>query len=258
MRIALRDKRVLIAGGSGGIGRAIGSAFLKTGARVHIAGHDPASVERARAELGGVTGSAADVSRADEARRLIDETDAALGGLDILINSAGVPGPAAPIEEISLAEWQHTLDVDITGTFLVTSAAVPLIKGAGSGSIVSISSVAGRLGYTRRTPYAAAKWAVAGFTKSISMELGPFDINVNCILPGPVAGELQDLVLERIAEAKGITPEDARAERLQYISMRRMVTRAEVADLTVYLCSPQGHGISGQTVSVDGDQTALV
>jgi NAD(P)-dependent dehydrogenase (short-subunit alcohol dehydrogenase family) len=254
----MTGRRVLITGGAAGIGRVMAETFLRAGARVHIGDLDPAAIQQARAELPGLSGTAGDVASEADAARLVDESRRSLDGLDVLINNAGIPGPTAPVEEVSLAEWQRTLDVDITGMFLCTRAAVPLLKESGAGSIVNLSSAAGRFGFALRTPYAAAKWAVVGFTKSLSRELGPFDINVNAIQPGLVAGELQERVITAKAAARGIAREEQRAQLLQHVSMRRFVTQQEIADMALYLCSPGGHGVSGQAISVCGDQTALI
>jgi NAD(P)-dependent dehydrogenase (short-subunit alcohol dehydrogenase family) len=121
-----------------------------------------------------------------------------------------------------------------------------------------MSSTAGRLGFASRSPYAAAKHAVVGLSKSLSMELGPFDINVNCIQPGPVDSPLQDRVLAAAAESRGVSIEEARASRLEHVSMKRQVSQQQIADVAYFLCSPAGHMISGQAIAVDGDQTALV
>ena len=189
---------------------------------------------------------------------LFGDVAATLGGLDVLINNAGNAGPTANVEDVSLPDWNRTLDVCITGMFLATRRAVPMLKASGRGSIVNLSSAAGRFGFAMRSPYAAAKWAVVGFTKSISMELGPFDINVNAIQPGLVEGDRQTSVIAAKAAAKGITPAQQRADLLRHVSMQRMVTQQEIADMALYLCSPVGHGVSGQAISVCADQTALI
>ncbi|CAN5850433.1 SDR family oxidoreductase [soil metagenome] len=250
-------RRVLITGGGAGMGRVMALSFAAAGARVHIGDVDASAVQRAREEIKGLSGSVADVSDEGQVAGLLEDAVRSLGGLDILVNNAGIPGPTAAVEAVDPADWRRTIEVDITGMFLVTRAAVPHLKASRGGSIVNMSSTAGRLGFARRSPYAAAKWAVVGFTKSISIELGPFDINVNCVQPGPVAGALQDQVLAASAAARGITQDEARAERLRHVSMGRQVTQEEIAGVILFLCSPAGHAISGQAIAVDGDQTAL-
>jgi NAD(P)-dependent dehydrogenase (short-subunit alcohol dehydrogenase family) len=250
--------RVLITGGAAGIGLVMARTFQEAGARVHVCDVDPAAIDRAVAGLPGLSGSLADVASEADVDRLFREVEATLGGLDVLVNNAGIAGPTAPVEDVAPADWQRCLDVDITGMFLCTRRAVPLLKAAARGSIVNMSSAAGRFGFAMRTPYAAAKWAVVGFTRSLSIELGPFDINVNAIAPGLVAGERQERVIAAKAAARGIDREQQRAELLQHVSMRRFVSPQEIADMALYLASPIGHGVSGQAISVCADQTALI
>jgi NAD(P)-dependent dehydrogenase (short-subunit alcohol dehydrogenase family) len=249
--------RVLVTGAASGLGEAIARAFVEVGARVHVNDIDAASLEHRWGEVPGVSLGVADVGDDGETAALVDEAVRTMGGLDVLINNAGVSGPTAAVEDVDPARWRRTLDVDITGMFLCTRAAVPHLKAAGSGSIVNMSSAAGRMGFPLRSPYAAAKWAVVGFTKTISIELGPFDINVNCLQPGPIPGERMDRVMADKAAARGVALDDHLAERLEHVSMRRFVSAADVASMAVYLCSPAGHSISGQAIAIDGDQRVL-
>ena len=124
-----------------------------------------------------------------EVAGLFDDALQALGGLDCLVNNAGIAGPTGRVEDLDPDEWDRCLAVDITGQFNCTRLAVPHLKQSRNGSIVNLSSAAGKFGFPLRTPYAAAKWAVIGFTKSLAMELGEFGIRANAILPGVVAGE---------------------------------------------------------------------
>ena len=257
-RVDMNGRRVLITGGGAGMGRYMAATFARAGAAVHIADTDVQALDGVRATIPGLTGSPTDITDEDAVERLVADAVTAMGGLDTLINNAGIPGPTAAVEDIALVDWRRTLDVDITGMFLVTRAAVPHLKAATGGSVVNMSSTAGRLGFSHRSPYAAAKHAVVGFTRSISIELGPFDINVNCIQPGPVDSPLQEQVLAAVAERKGITPQEALAERMAPVSMTRQVSQQEIADIALFLCSAAGHMISGQSIAVDGDQTALV
>ena len=132
----------------------------------------------------------------------------ALGGLDVLVNNAGIAGPTGGVEEIAPADWRRTIDVCLTGQFLCAHHAVPLIKAAGGGAIVNLSSAAGRFGYAFRTPYSAAKWGVIGFTQSLAKELGPANIRVNAILPGIVEGPRMTGVIDARAKQIGVSYED--------------------------------------------------
>jgi len=254
----LSGRKVLITGGGAGMGRVMADTFSRAGAGVHIADVDPAALADARTSIAGLSGTLADITDEKAVERLVAETVASLGGLDTVINNAGIPGPTAPIEDVDPAAWRRTLEVDITGMFLVTRAAVPHLKAARGGSVVNMGSTASRLGFSHRIPYATAKHAVVGFTRTLSIELGPWDINVNDIQPGPVDSPLQARVLAERAERLGITPEEALAQRLEPVSMKRQVSQQEIADVALFLCSAAGHMISGRSIPVDGDQTALV
>ena len=181
--------RVLVTAGASGIGRRIAATFLGEGARVHVCDVSGDRAADLLQELPEVGFTQADVAVPADVERVFGDLAVHLGGLDVLINNAGIAGPTAPVEQVSPEDWRRTLDVNITGQFLCARLAVPLLKQAGGGSIVNLSSVAGRLGYPMRTPYAASKWAVVGFTQSLAMELGPHRIRVNALLPGMVEGD---------------------------------------------------------------------
>lgn len=258
MAIRVDGKRVLITGAAAGIGLVMARTFIAAGARVHVCDIDEGAIAAAVASTPGLTASRADVSSEGDVERLFADVRTQLGGLDCLINNAGSAGPTAPVEDVRLEDWDRCMAICMTSQFLCTREAVPMLKEAGRGSIVNISSAAGRYGFAMRTPYAAAKFAVIGFTKSVSIELGRFDINVNAIQPGLVAGDRQERVIAAKAAARGIDPEQQRAELLRHVSMGRFVTPKEISDMALYLCSDEGHGVSGQAISVCGDQTALI
>ena len=205
MDLALSGKRVIITAGAAGIGRAIVEACRAAGARLHVCDIDENALTALRAEYPEVGASLCDVSDSSAVDRLFEAAQAGLGGLDALVNNAGIAGPTKGVEEISDAEWAQTLAVNITGQFYCVRRAAPLIKAAGGGAIVNMSSGAGRFGYPLRSPYAAFNWAVVGFSHTLAIELGGHGIRVNAILPGPVAGERIDRVIRAKAEQRGIT-----------------------------------------------------
>lgn len=248
-----RGLRVLVTAGASGIGRAIAEAFHSAGARVHLCDVSAERLAEALAALAGASGTVADVAVAEQVDRVFEEVKAALGGLDVLVNNAGIAGPTARVEEIPPEEWERTIAVNLTGQFLCARRAVPLLKAAGGGAILSMASVAGRLGYPLRTPYAASKWGVIGLTQSLAMELGPHNIRVNAILPGVVAGERMRGVIGARAAAEGTSYDAMEKHYLRQVSMRRMVTAEEVAGTVLFLCSEAGRSISGQSLSVDGN-----
>ena len=181
-----------------------------------------------------------------------------LGGLDVLVNNAGIAGPTARCEDIALADWERTLAVNLTGQFLCARLAIPHLRASRNASIVNLSSAAGRFGFPLRTPYAASKWAVIGFTKSLSIELGSDGIRVNAICPGSVAGPRIDSVFANKAAARGVPMETVRDEALAKTSMGRLIAPADIARVIVFLASPAGANISGQAIGVDADVQSLV
>ncbi len=248
--------RVLVTAGASGIGRCIVDAFVAHGARVHICDVDASVLNACRNET-GVTISRADVSDDNQVRSLVADAERELGGLDVLVNNAGIAGPTGAVDEISVADWRRTIDVNLTGQFLCAHYAVPLLRRARTASIVNLSSAAGRFGYAYRSPYSASKWAVVGFTQSLAKELGPSGIRVNAILPGIVEGPRMDNVIHARAEQVGVSYETMRDEYLERISLRRMTSPEEVASTILFLCSPAGLGISGQSISICGNVESL-
>jgi NAD(P)-dependent dehydrogenase (short-subunit alcohol dehydrogenase family) len=257
MDLRLDGKRVVLSAGGAGIGRVTLETFVGAGARVVTCDVDQATIDRLRGDLPTVPAIIADVSEPADVDRLFKLAQEELGGLDVLINNAGIAGPTAPIEEIEPDDWRRTLEVNITGQYLCARRAVPMIKAAGGGSIVNLSSAAGRFGFALRTPYSASKWAVVGLTKSLAIELGPHQIRVNAICPGAVAGDRINRVIAAKAEARGIPFEAMHEEYVAQASMRRMVSAQDIANMILYLCSEAGSMVSGQAVSVDGHIEAL-
>lgn len=255
--LQLDGLRAVVTAGAQGIGRAITEALLQQGARVHVCDVDPAFLKAAQAELPQISCSQTDVSEEAQVRQMFESVRQRWGGLDILVNNAGVAGPTGAVEDTALADWRQTLEVNLTGTFLCTRSAVPLLKQAGGGSIVNISSAAGRHGFPLRTPYSASKFGVIGLTRTWAMELGPQGIRVNAILPGIVEGPRQDRVLGAKAKSLGISLEDMRERALQRVSLRRMVTAGDIAAQIVFICSRAGATITGQSLSVDGNVETL-
>src|ERR687883_569762 len=222
--------RVLVTAGAAGIGRAIVQTFVDHGARVHTCDVD----ERSLAQLPQkVTRTRADVASLADVERLFADVERELGGLDVLINNAGIAGPTAKVEDIRPEDWERCIAVDLTGMFYCTRKAMPLIKRAGGGSIVNLSSAAGRHGFPQRSPYAAAKWGVVGFTKSLSVEAGPDKVRVNCICPGIVEGERIDRVVDAKAKSLGVSRESFLEKFLETTSMRSTVNAQEIADMAL-------------------------
>lgn len=249
MELSMKNKRVLITAGAGGIGRVMSETFVKAGARVHVCDVVQSALDETVKAL-GVSATLCDVSNLEQVDRLFADAKARLGGLDVMINNAGIAGPTGKVEDISIADWQRCIEIDLNGMFYCTRLAVPMLKEAGGGSIINLSSAAGRLGFPYRTPYAAAKWAVVGFSKSLSMEVGTDNIRVNAIQPGVVEGERIDRVIAAKAQAVGISFEEQKRISLERVSMRSMVSPQDIANMALFLASDAGAHVTGQAISV--------
>ena len=245
--------RVLVTAAAAGIGRAIAAAFMHSGASVHVCDLSEALLVDFKATHSGLGVTRADVSDPAQVERLFQEVEAQMGGLDILVNNVGVSGPTAAVDEVSIADWQSTLAVNLNSHFYCMRKAVPLLKAAGGGSIVSISSTAGLMGYPMRAPYAASKWALIGLTKTLAMELGEFNIRVNAVCPGSVEGPRMDRVIAAEAKARNITEDTVRDGYQRQASLRTFVRAQDIANMVLFLCSEAGERISGQALSVDGN-----
>jgi NAD(P)-dependent dehydrogenase (short-subunit alcohol dehydrogenase family) len=248
MELSAKGLRVIVTAGGAGIGRAIAQTFLDAGARVHTCDVDP------KTKPDTVT----DVAKLAEVDRLFDEAIRRLGGLDVLVNNAGIAGPTAKVEDVEPADWDRCIAVDLSGMFYCTRRAMPHIKGAGGGSIVNLSSAAGRHGFPQRSPYSAAKWGVVGFTKSLAVEAGPDKVRVNAILPGIVEGERIERVIAAKAKAHGVSEQSFRDKFLDTTSLRSTVSAQDIANMALFLCTPAGANITGQALAVDADVRYLV
>ena len=257
MDINGKGLRVIVTAGAAGIGRVIAETFHSNGARVYICDVAQTALDECRRVLPDVGAGLADVADAGQVDRMFEAATAYLGGLDVLVNNAGIAGPTAMIEDISTRDWEQTLAVNVNGMFYCTRRAVPLLKSAGGGSIINLSSAAGRLGFPLRTPYAASKWGVVGLTQSLAIELGPFNIRVNCIQPGIVEGERIDRVIAAKAKALGLQSEQYREQLLTRVSLRRTVSPQDIANMALFLASDAGKNISGQSSGVCGNVETL-
>jgi NAD(P)-dependent dehydrogenase (short-subunit alcohol dehydrogenase family) len=253
----LSGLRVLVTAGAAGIGLAVVERLLAHEASVFVCDVSEAtlhSFSKANPQAGAIK---ADVSNETDVDRMFAAVKSTLGGLDALINNAGIAGPTGAVEDIDPAEWRRCIDIDLTGQFLCARRAVPMLKAAGGGSIINMSSAAGKHGYAFRTPYSAAKFGVVGFTQSLAKELGPANIRVNAILPGIIEGPRMTGVIRDRAAQLGVSYEAMEKTYLDRVSLRRMTSPHDVAVMIAFLLSDAGINISGQSISVDGNVETL-
>ena len=225
---------MIITAAAAGIGRSIASAFVASGAQVQICDADADAPATFRAEFATVGVTRVDLRKAEEIDAWLDVALAALGGVDVLITNAGIKGPTAFVEDVALDEWRECIAVNLDSHFSCARRIAPSLKAQRGGSIINISSMAGLVGYGMRTPYAAAKRAVVGPTKSLAIEFGPFDARCNCSCPGSVRGDRIDLVVAEQAEHRGVSRESVAAENVAGRSIKRFVEPSEIADLCVF------------------------
>jgi NAD(P)-dependent dehydrogenase (short-subunit alcohol dehydrogenase family) len=249
-----QGQTAFVSGGGRGIGRAICGTLADHGADVVVADLD----EGERSETVGMVESNGgtahsvylDLRDAGCVESAVAEAKEIAGSIEILVNNAGIAGPTAPCEAVTIEEWDHTFDVNLRGMFLLTKEILPGMKEAEYGRIVNISSITGKRPLYHRTPYAASKLGVIGFTRTLAEEVGTFDINANAICPGSVEGPRITDVFERQAEARGISYEAIREEAEQEAPRRELVQPEDIGDAVAFLCSGAAERITGEDLNV--------
>ncbi len=264
-----RGQVVLVTGASRGLGRAIARAFAGEGARVALVSTRAEGVKQVADEIAAAGGEAlplaGDVSNEADVRRFVGQGERTLGPIDVLVNNAGITGPTVSVTEVVLADWERVLAVNLTGVFLCTrevlrgmitrrsaAAAGQARTHHSAAAIINIGSIAGKISYPLRTPYASAKWALVGLTLTLAEEVGRYGIRVNCICPGPVAGELLESVITARAQAMGLPPETVRQKFLGFTMLKRVVQPEDVAATVLFLASDAAASITGQALDVTG------
>jgi NAD(P)-dependent dehydrogenase (short-subunit alcohol dehydrogenase family) len=257
--VSLEGRRIVITGAGSGIGLRIAELARDAGANVLVSDISTAALEPATAA--GIAGVVADSADEAQVANLMAEVERRLGGLDVLVNNAGVAGPTGPVEKLDSDAWRRTFDVNIHGQFYAVKHALPLLRRSvqesGDASIVNMSSAAGRLGMAGRSPYSASKWAVVGFTKTLAIELGDEGIRVNAICPGAVDGPRIRRVIDDKAAMLDRPVEEITDLYLNQSSLRRFVTADDVAATVLFLIGPGGRMVSGQALAVDGNTEKL-
>ena len=243
----------MVTAGGSGIGRAIAERFLAAGARVFICDIADEALADIKVKQPSIGSIRADVGDAAQVAVLFSHVNGVLGGLDVLVNNAGIGGPKAALDEIEIREWEATIRVNLSGTFYCTQQAARLMKPQRSGCIINISTASVRTGLPLRAPYVASKAGVQGLTHNTARELGPYNIRCNAILPGAIDNPRGHALVERRARELGVSITEAEAQKLQYVSMRSRVSPEEVGEMCVFLASDGGRHVSGQMIGVCGN-----
>lgn len=248
------SKNIIISAAADGIGWCIAKSLLDEGYTVYASdinqkkinelSHHPLINRRLFVDN-------VDAANADSVNNYFESLK--LSSIDGLINNVGIAGPTGTMEEISIDDWNQTIETNLNSHFYFTKQAIPLLKKNKGGSIVNLSSTAGIFGFPLRTPYAASKWAIIGITKSLAMELGEFNIRVNAICPGSVSGERMDRVIKAKAKSLEINENELREDFEDMVSLKTFVDKEDIANMAVFLLSEQAHRISGQIMTVDGN-----
>jgi NAD(P)-dependent dehydrogenase (short-subunit alcohol dehydrogenase family) len=259
--MGLLDGRVaIVTGASRGIGREIGQRFAAEGAKVICAARTRSLVEETvtliKARGGDAIAVVADVATETGAMSIVEAAVNHFAFIDTLVNNAGDGGPTKPVQAYTTEEWLYTVNSCLTSTYLCTRFAVPYIIAAGGGSIVNISSMAGKRGLPYRVGYCAAKAGQIGMTYGLALELGQHNITVNAIAPGAVEGDRIDRMLQQQAQVRGIAVDTMRQTFVDRSPLKRMSTAGDIAALALFLCSEQARSISGQCIPVSAGEPA--
>ncbi|PMS15086.1 3-hydroxyacyl-CoA dehydrogenase [Trinickia dabaoshanensis] len=253
---ALNDMHAVVTGGGSGIGAAIARALVDAGARVTLIGRDPAKLEAQRLALGpshAVHCVTADITQPDAVENAFASARDALGPVDILVNNAG-QAQAAPFGKTDLGLWQRMLDVNLTGTFLCTQAALPAMIERGFGRIVNVASTAGQIGYAYVAAYCAAKHGVIGLTRALALETATTGVTVNAVCPGYTETPLLQTSLDQVVAKTGRSTDDARAALQRTNPQRRFIEPDEVAHAVLWLVMPESGSMTGQSISISGGE----
>ena len=248
------SKTIIISAAADGIGWCITSLFLDQGYTVYASDIDQEKIDALNEHPlinNRLFINIVDAGDANSVKNYFESLK--LSSIDAIINNVGIAGPTGIMEDISVEDWNQTIETNLNSHFYFTKYAIPLLKNNKGGSIINLSSTGGIFGFPLRTPYAASKWAIIGITKSLAMERGEFNIRVNAIYPGSVSGERMDRVIKAKAKSLGINESELREDFEDMVSLKTFVDKEDIANMAVFLLSDQAHRISGQVMTVDGN-----
>ena len=254
----LRDKVAVVTGAAKGLGGAITDVLACDGAHLVLAGRDREALQSHAVRLDDEyperesVVATCNVTNENDVRAMIGAAVERFGGLDILVNTAGVIGPIeTPAQDVVVEDFRGVLDVNVVGTFLPCKVAIPHLIERGGGRIVNIAGTSGLRGYRNRVSYSSSKWAVRGLTRTLALELGPHDITVNAICPNVTHGERMTKIVNEKARRLGLTPEDVSADFTRQTALGRFIEDSDVAYAVRFLVSEGARNVTGHDIVVD-------
>ena len=253
----LADRIAIVTGAAKGMGRDICLTLAREGAHLTLAAREPAPLEALAREVEAIGRRAlvvpTDVTDEPAVERLVARARETFGRVDILVNAAGITGPIeTPVWEIKADDFDQVIAINLRGTFLPTKHVLPGMIQQRSGKIVNISGTSGLRGYKNRAAYSSSKWALRGFTRTVALEAGPYNVNVNALHPGIVGGDRMDKLCREKARRRGWTPERVYQEYVDEMALKRVTIAQDVANAALFLVSDESSNMTGQSVTVDG------
>jgi len=254
----LENRIAIVTGGAKGMGSAITRTLGREGADIMLAARDIGPLEEVAEEVRAmgrrVEAVSVDVTSSEQVSAMVKRTKRAFGGrIDILVNVAGTTGPIeTPVQDIDPEEFLGVLDVNVRGTFLPIKYTLPTMVEQKYGKIVNIGGSSGLRGYKYRTAYSASKWALRGLTRTIALEVGPHNVNVNIVMPGIVHTPRMDKLCKEKAKVRGWTFERVYQEYVEEMCLGRVTEPEDVAEAVLYCSSDESRNMTGQKISVDG------
>jgi ketoreductase len=249
-------KIALVTGGGTGIGKAIGDALAKNGARVAVASRNPAHLKVAAGTSGSVLPIEMDIKNKEQVQKGITNIVEKWGTIDILVNNAGLSG-LTRMDDADDSRWRDIVETNLVGTYLVTKEVLRSMKNNANGRIVNVSSVLGKFGVAGYSAYCATKHGMIGFTRALALEVVGRGITVNAICPGWVETEMARQGIEESAALERIAPQEFKKRAVEAVPIKRFLDADEVAELALYLASDKAAGITGQAINICGGQTMV-
>ncbi|MFQ5775353.1 MAG: SDR family NAD(P)-dependent oxidoreductase [Kiloniellaceae bacterium] len=254
----LENKQGIVTGAAKGMGAAITRTLAREGADLVLAARDTAALEEVAGEVRALGREAhvvaCDITDEAKVKAMVETAKEVFGGrIDILVNVAGVTGPIeTPVQDIAVEDFDYVITTNVRGTFLPIKHVMPTMIAQRGGKIVNIGGTSGLRGYPMRTSYSASKWAVRGITRTVALEAGAHNINVNVVCPGIVETPRMQKLCEEKARVRGWTYDQVYDEYVQDMALKRVTTPQDIANAVLFVCSDEGRNITGQEIVVDG------